>query len=281
MPISFLEPKQQSSASTGQHLDVRLKARQLVREFASHRFGIFKESGFRNDFMYPPFVSLAGFGSGSPSGPRSRLAANRSLLAQAQPTAIVLDNVDLAANRTGGDNVRGFDQNWNECTFDTAPGSGLPTGKSAACLPYLAATVAPGGEQQQANNIAQQYHSFNLMSTDPFSYADLAAINKLPASGSQPIEWRDLADSARWHFCGDNFPPATSSPGSANNSPIQTPTNNELATGREAPGEAARWQRQSFAHNQLAANKQNVMCQERSAMEVIRASEDFRRTPFR
>lgn len=262
MPISFLEQTSQ--------LDARLKARQLVREFASHRFGVFKESGFRNDPMYPPFVSLPGFGLAPAEAKRRPLTGgNRTLvLAQPQPSALILDNAEQfaanqsAARRGAGAAVRGFDEHWNPCAFETTPANGLPVGQAATCLPYLART-AESGQQQQ--------HSFNLMSTDPFSLLDLAAINRPPiASGTQPLEWRDLADSARWHFCGDNFP--VTSPLEPAGSGSAGPQPAELAP---------RLQRQSFAHNQLAANKQNVMCQERSAMEIIKASDDFHRTPFR
>lgn len=314
MPISFLE-QSSSQSNSQQQLDVRLKARQLIREFASHRYGIFKESGFRNDFMYPPFVSLPGSGVAGSSLTSQRRpssggfaslyhASNRTgLLAH----ALILDNVDSSQsfststnqttgaarnvnsaqnnpnnnnnnhnnNRNAATNVRGFDENWNECSFETTPANGLPTPQSTTCLPYLARLT--NGATELATPALQLNHSFNLMSTDPFSYVDLSSINKQSATGAQPLEWtRDLADSARWHFCGENFPlPAGLQGVNSGESGVGQAT---ISNGELAP---PRIQRQSFAHNQLAANKQNVMCQERSAMEVIKASDDFHRSHFR
>lgn len=219
VPISFLE--QRNSAAQAAAGDARLKARQLVRELAAHRYGVFKESGFRYDYMYPPFSALAGANAASLN--RSELAA------PAQP-------------------IRGFDERWQTCEFDAQRASGLPAPHAINCAPYQTGTTT-------------QPVSFNMMSADPISYAELGA-RKQP----MPLEWaRDgLADGgAKWHFCGDssNFF-ATTSDTAANNSTQQQ-------------------QQQYFAHNQLASNKQNVMCNERSALDVIRSHDDFRRAPSR
>lgn len=262
MPISFLEQNQP--------LDARLKARLLVREFASHRYGIFKESGFRSDSMYPPFASLAGLGSGPGSGRRANSSSSRTSPAAAQLALVVVDNSPASANKSAHEqlvgSIRGFDEQWNECNFDTTPNSGLPTSHSIICAPYL--TRSPATEQQQQQRHQTAAPSFNLMSTDPFSYVELGTkvTGAKFANQPLPVEWRDLADSAKWHFCGDNFPQLVEPAATAN---------------REANIESKQQQRQSFAHNQLATNKQNVMCNERSAMDVIKSNEDFRRTPFR
>lgn len=233
MPISFLE---QASALAA---DAKLKARLLVREFASHRYGIFKESGFRADLAYPPFASLAGLAPASAASAhqwRARLAP--SLLAELAPEVNASDSRPPANDNI----VRGFDEHWAECAFDTAPTSGLPEPRAAHCAPYL--TRAPAAA------------SFNLMSSDPFAYAPLGP------GGAEPVaQWRDVAETARWHFCGDNFPAG------------------ESQQAQQGPNKRkpAAW----FEHNQRATNKQNKMCAERSALDVIRSSDDFRRAPFR
>lgn len=239
MPISFLEQRNQP-------LDPKLKARLLVREFASYRYGIFKESGFRADPMYPPFSSLAGLPAAAARRPLNRTHLN--LVEGAS-----LGNQSGASGEQPQANIAGFDEHWNECSFDTQPQSGLPAAHALNCAPFFTRS----SPQPSAG-------SFNLMSADPFSHVerDPNQASQL-ANQAQPIEWRDLADSARFHFCGDNFPPAaTPSPGG----------------GEPASGAA---HKQSFSHNQLATNKQNVMCNERSAMEVIKSNDDFRRSPFR
>ena len=242
MPISFLGQSYSAEA--------KLKARQLVREFASHRFGLFKESGFRSDPMYPTFASVAGLDAG-------RAAAGRWAWAASALNRTSLETSSAAANETGsGSNLRGFDQNWTECQFNTSPASGLPASPQAAqCAPYLV------GRPNQAQSI-----SFNLMSSDPFSYADLSQLRQASlASQPLPLQWRELAEAAKWHFCGDNFAATTAASGQQQ----------QVAGG--SPASPAPW----FEHNQRATNKQNKMCAERSALEVIKSSEDFRRTPFR
>lgn len=274
MPVSFLEQQSPMSA--------RLKARQLVREFAAHRYGIFKESGFRHDPMYPPFSSLAGL--------PAPLNQSRRALARAY-LDLPLSSTGQSQNQSqSGDglgepevaavNIRGFDENWNECAFETNPANGLPAGNVAmGCMPYLSKTGDSGPLPS----------SFNLMSSNPFSYglAESAGSRQLGAAGfrqlagasqqAQPVEWRELAESASWHFCGENFPasqPLTGS-GPASGSSKQLGELQQHQQGGQRPSRAA------FPHNQLTSNKQNVMCQERSAMEVIKASEDFRRNSFR
>ena len=260
MPISFLAQSQQAPDSS-------LAARLFVREFAAHRYGLFKESGFRNDPMYPPFSSLAGFPQQSrPSWRANRTSGPASLeLAGESPTG----GFNQSAREQLSGSVRGFDQNWNECSFETNAASGLPAQHALACAPYLARTSASSGDLAQGV-------SFNLMSADPFSHAELAARGRLLGQQqARPVEWRELSESARWHFCGDQFAqPAGRQVSGA-----------ELA---KQPALAQQQQQQqqqqvasSFAHNQLTSNKQNVMCNERSAMDVIRSSEDFKRTQFR
>lgn len=259
MPISFLErnesaplsgePKQQQQQQHQQRhqlQDPKLKARLLAREFAAHRYGLFKESGFRNDFMYPPFASLAGLSLAGAG--KQRL--NRTLLAGESTSA-----TDWPAELT----LKGFDADWNECAFDTQPASGLPTSQAAGCVAYLT-RVGPPSSSSSAG--VSQPQSFNLMSADPFSHADLSA--RFGQQQQRPLEWRELADSIKWHFCGDNFAAPAS--------------NGDQTT---ATGTIVNRHQESYAHNQQANNKQNVLCQERSAMEVIKASEDFKRAPFR
>lgn len=265
MPISFLEQHQP--------VEARLKARQLVRELAAHRYGIFKESGFRSDFMYPPYASVAGLDAARAAQQLARWAwannrsasaegapphANGSLALGADPPAAGASG-GASAGASAGASLRGFDQHWQECAFDTAPASGLPaSGQAANCAPYLAKLP------QAATNAPL---SFNLMSADPFSYVDLAPAGRAHhAHQPLPVQWaRELAEAAggvRWHFCGDNFQPGAGA---------------GAEPGAHQPAPAAAW----FEHNQRAANKQNKMCQERSALDVIRQSADFRRAPFR
>lgn len=246
MPISFLE---QSSSALGNPIeDSRLKARLLVREFASHRYGIFKESGFRHDPMYPAFSSLAGLNLSAEAAPtRSRLTVNSS------------EQLLGATNGHQAANIRGFDESWNECPFETSPASGLPTAQAAGCAPYL----TKGAHSEPL--------TFNLMSSDPFSYKQTLAA---AAAKSTPLDWKDIADGAKWHFCGENFPPAQpAGPGQ--------PTDQGKPAGKPHPQNQQQQQQHQLAnnpnhpHNQLAINKQNVMCAERSAMDVIRQSGDF------
>lgn len=302
MPISFLEQ---------QTLDVRLKARLLVREFASLRYGIFKESGFRSDFMYPPFASLPGVPQARATLKPPSNSNNRS--SSTPQFALILDNtmsssssgVDpptlnqteagLAISGDSSSLIRGFDQHWRECNFDTAPSSGLPTQNSINCAPYLTKTTPTNSnaadQQQQQQQRAPL--SFNLMSADPFSYADSQTAgdnrkHELDGQVLEPIEWRDLAanDAAKWHFCGQNFvAPANSLLATSDPSSSSSLSFGSLPTASEQVKVQQRSQQQqqlhSFVHNQLATNKQNVMCNERSALEVIKSSDDFRRTPFR
>lgn len=256
MPISLLE--------TTSQLDVKLKARLLMREFASHRFGLFKESGFRSDPMYPPFSSLPGHPAQQQAkSPQSRARPQNSWSASMQ-----LDATSLVNQSAGGGpslQMRGFDPQWNECSFDTMPANGLPAGHALQCAPFL---VRPDNWSASG----AEPSSFNLMSSDPFSYLAAGASNHFRA-GEQaaPLEWRDLASApdnssgAQWHFCGDQFQWP---------SPLGRAAN--LSRPPPAGSQAAR-----HPHNQLALNKQNIMCNERSAMDVIRASDDFRRAHFR
>lgn len=249
MPVSFLEDRNE--------LDPKLKARQLVREFASHRYGVFKESGFRHDFMYPPFSSLAGVRAPASSVARQQpLGQSRQNLVQTLSTLVEANAPSTTNNNNDNHNettIRGFNERWQDCPFETVPASGLPTGRSIACAPYLSAGQATSGAGQRP----AAPRSFNLMSSDPFAY-------KLPASGAGsgplPYEYRELADGLAWHFCGENFGPASSAPA---DEPVKA--------------QAAGW----FAHNQLATNKQNIMCHERSTLDVIKSSDDFRRTQYR
>lgn len=304
MPISFLE----------QNLPIepRLKARMFVREFASHRYGIFKESGFRYDYMYPPFASLPGLPTSGTAAGVSALRNNNSnsnsnrnktnLLNQQGQLALIVEQASQQQHNASGSqansneqlqaSIRGFDEFWNECGFETSPASGLPTSNSINCSPYLTkpSTAEGFGSRQQSSSASSPY-SFNLMSTDPFSYADLSSREAQARLTSQPlpVEWRDLSasssasggsssDSVKWHFCGENFPlldpSAASSSSSASASASSLLTNEQQFNNRAQKG-------QNLAHNQLATNKQNVMCNERSALDVIRLSEDFRRTPYR
>lgn len=270
MPISFLEQDTNSNGNGNekQSNDPRLKARLLVREFASHRYGLFKESGFRNDFMYPPFASLAGL---SLSSQRTNLFPNRTMSSgddHQQQTA----NGSASGVGSGNDwladySLRGFDSDWNECSFDTQPESGLPTSQSAGCLPYLT-RLSPTQSDKSSS-------SFNLMSADPFSHADLSA-RFVQQQQQRPVEWRELADSVKWHFCGDNF----ATPAQLRSTPVSNDLTVAAAATTTQSGTNQNRQ-ESYAHNQLANNKQNVLCQERSAMEIIKASEDFKRPTFR
>lgn len=286
MPISFLEQNQP--------IEPRLKARMFVREFASHRYGIFKESGFRYDYMYPPFASLPGLttpAGGATTGMfalRNRNKTNQQLLNQQGQLALIGETSSLlSSHQTNHQNnieqlqasIRGFDEFWNECSFETSPTSGLPTSNSINCAPYLTKHTEEVGQKQSAPP-----SSFNLMSTDPFSYADLSSREAQARITNQPLplEWRDLSgvsssstsspsESVKWHFCGENFTPI-------DNSPSGSLTTNE----QQLQQFSNRLQRGlNLAHNQLATNKQNVMCNERSALDIIKLSEDFRRTPFR
>lgn len=264
MPISFLEETSSSSSSVAssssapspttagqpQAVDVRLKARQLAREFASHRFGVFKESGFRNDLMYPPFSSLAGLGA-QPTLARWAVPAAASNRTSGAQNASQWQPMDEPQQLMESSQLRGFDEAWNECPFDTQPSSGLPA--NAQCLPYLASTTTTTATSPKA-----AASSFNLMSSDPFAYLDG------PAKASV-ASWRQLNANSevKWHFCGQNFaPPAhLAEPG--------TPATSDGNQLRPSPV----W----FEHNERAPNKQNKMCQERSALDVIRSSDDFRR----
>ena len=231
MPVSFLEAAAQRQQTIAD--DARLKARQLVREFAAYRFGLFKESGFRGDFMYPTFSALAG--------------------AETRPNQLA-----GAANRTvAGDEpleLRGFDANWAPCNFDASHSSGLPANAQAAqCAPYLARWAGSGAAPNATNA-----HSFNLMAADPFAIGA-----QRPQQQEDVLHWLDVADSAKWHFCGENFAPTAVSGGA------------EQATQQQPQ---ARAQAKAFAHNEKTANKQNKLCSERSALDVIKSSDDFRAT---
>lgn len=241
MPISFLE-QSKNQHQTHHQMEAKLKARLLLREFASHRFGIFKESGFANDQIYPSFSSLAGK---SASLNATSLLDSSMLL---QSAANDSQHEQLLAH------LKGFDQHWQECNFLTSPSTGLPLPASANCLPYLAKSAA----KLTASS------SFNLMSVDPFTHWDSSGAaqraSKL-SGGIEPLDWRDLHHSTSWHFCGQNFATAT-------NSKLEFSEENQLQT-------------RHLAHNQLASNKQNVMCNERSALDVIKANDDFRSGSFR
>lgn len=246
MPISFLEDRGE--------LDSKLKARQLVREFASLRYGVFKESGFRHDFMYPPFSSLAGIRAPTSSLVRQQaIGSTRHNLVQTLSTLVEANGLSAEHNET---TIRGFNERWADCPFETLSSSGLPSARSIVCAPYLSHSGAP--EAAQSSRHAQVPRSFNLMSSDPFAYrlAPGAA-----GSGPAPYEYRELADAIGWHFCGQNF---AGQPGQQAN-----------------PDEPAKVEPAWFAHNQLATNKQNIMCHERSTLDVIKSSEDFRRTQYR
>ena len=272
MPISFLDqqqqPQQQQQAqsppkqSNRQVLDSRLKARQFVREFASHRFGVFKESGFRSDFMYPAFSSVAGLSQqleASNAGGWQRWArwmANGTQLEQAGANRSELQQEDHSG---GSGTLRGFDEHFRECKFETSPASGLPANAQAAnCLPYLV-------------RADKSLSSFNLMSSDPFSYATAAAAASETgaAPAEPPVQWDELFAQTRWHFCGENFasnPSGQPAPLSAGQQADAYQPSSPLANNRLVQHE----------HNQRAANKQNKMCQEKSVLEVIRMSDDFR-----
>lgn len=296
MPISFLEQNQP--------IEPRLKARMFVREFASHRYGIFKESGFRYDYMYPPFACLPGLtvpASGTTVfALRNRNKTNQLLNQQGQLALIGETNSSHqmmqphnGSNASSGGqmnqnnieqlqaSIRGFDEFWNECSFETSTNSGLPTSNSINCAPYLTKQT----EQEVGQKQSSQPSSFNLMSSDPFSYTDLSSREAQARITNQPLplEWRDLSgggsssssssagsESVKWHFCGENFTPIDNSPSGS------------LTTNEQQQQFSNRPQRGlNLAHNQLATNKQNVMCNERSALDIIKLSEDFRRTPFR
>lgn len=299
MPISFLEQNQA--------IEPRLKARMFVREFASHRYGIFKESGFRYDYMYPPFASLPGLPTAvagiSTVFQRNNRNKTNPLNQQGQLALIgeqanyyqQQHNVSAGGQQTNSNNndqlqasIRGFDEFWNECSFETSPASGLPTSNSINCSPYLTKQATETGSSGSGNKQQQSGlstgPSFNLMSTDPFSYADLSSREAQARLTNQPlpVEWRDLSggtssasvgssssESVKWHFCGENFPLLDPSMMTSSMLTHEQQFNNRLQKG------------QNLAHNQLATNKQNVMCNERSALDVIKSSEDFRRTPFR
>lgn len=267
MPISFLEH------NTPLTSDPLLKGRLLLREFASHRYGVFKESGFRSDFAYPPFASLPGLPIG---------VQQPQLSTQHKLRATEFNGTQEQQQQLHHD-VRGFDENWNECSFDTSPASGLPLPHAARCVPYL--TRAPNNTQNG------HISSFNLMSSDPFSYTDAwrtggtnsRLIESLGANQALPLLWRDFAPSSdgspqiKWHFCGENFPQVsaqTQAMGSQQQLPQQEQNKKQMSLSQL---KESQW----FEHNQRAMNKQNKMCQERSAMDVIRSHEDFRRAPFR
>lgn len=239
LPITFLEDRNE--------LDAKLKARQLVREFASYRYGLFKESGFRHDFMYPPFSALAGLRAPawSPQQPQSSARPN---LVHTLSTLVE----QVYADQTNETATRGFDPRWQECPFETSPGSGLPSARAQACAPFLSRNSSQAGPVRQPR-------SFNLMAADPFAYGTPTSTG----SGIQPLEYRDLAESVSWHFCGQNFASQASAAGQ----------NDEPASTKPSRAE--------FVHNQLATNKQNILCHERSALEVIRSSDDFRQTQYR
>lgn len=305
MPISFLEQNPTVPIET------RLKARQFVREFASLRYGVFKESGFRNDYTYPPFSSVPGLtasvasqgssgssstGSGSRSGRWAWLTGSSQEQPQPQRTNNVLSH--QLNGRTFGSTIefvaagnasapattptlRGFDDQWQECTFDASPESGLPaTAHAAACAPYLIASGSTGTGAQQSQ---QQPMSFNLMSSDPFSYLDLSAQRSASAALAQqpaPLCWRDIAEQTKWHFCGENF----AAPIALVNSNNNIGTNGLHANSISGLVTSSAQQQQPIwlaEHNQRAINKQNRLCAERSALDVIRASDDFRRSSYR
>jgi len=310
MPISFLEEPQ---------VDEKLRARQFVREFASHRWGLFKESGFRSDYMYPPFSSLAGLPSGVSKWRWSNASADAPPLGpgyQNHSGAFLVEQLDEVGQQHQGGGaadepsgvgayLRGFDDQWRECKFETSSQSGLPAVNAQNCLPYLAVghqrqqqsrAGQQGREQQQ-----QQQQSFNLMSADPFSYSapalsanldssSSAAFQLPPSSQPQPQQhqalpaslahWRQLAESASWHFCGENFP-ALSQNQLANGGQQQMQQLQQ--TQQQQSLMDAQQSRQSnwFEHNQRTANKQNKLCHERSAFDIIKSSDDFKRIPSR
>jgi hypothetical protein len=279
MPISFLDQQQTSNnRSAGGQLqsDSRLKARQFVREFASHRFGVFKESGFRSDFMYPPFSSVAGLGPADgqqppmggpqrwPRAPQNATAAGDQLepgLQQQQLTGLGDQQQEESSA------LRGFDEHFRECKFDTSPASGLPANAQAAnCLPYLVRADKSIG-------------SFNLMSADPFAYAPppttAAAAGTPPSAANElPVQWAELAEHTKWHFCGENFanPNYLPAPAAAD----QAAAAGGGSSSAPALGAVNSHKLVHYEHNQRAANKQNKMCHDRSALEVIRWSDDFR-----
>lgn len=266
MPISFLESNQNNQ------IDVKLKGRLLMREFASHRYGLFKESGFRSDPMYPPFSSLPGHPTATQTGSKQHQSGKSKVGQNSWSPSMQLDATTLMVNQSSPNiQLRGFDPQWNECPFDTTPSNGLPASHALQCYPYL---VRPAGANENWPN--GELSSFNMMSSDPFSYVELVGptvSHYRSGEVASPIEWRDLvsgsgdnSSSPKWHFCGEQF---TSSPSSSR---PQVPIG----------GQQARLSNQSYRHhNQLALNKQNIMCNERSAMDIIRLSEDFRRAPFR
>lgn len=316
MPISFLEEQPQ--------VEERLRARQFVREFASHRWGVFKESGFRSDPMYPAFSGLAGLSLDGGAASLALLQARSASLQRRNASVPAADyllwalsnNLNQSASEQlvldeqrqqelGGANsgpttasFKGFDDQWNECRFETAPSSGSPAANAQKCLPFLVSNsneAQAASEQQQ-----QQQHSFNLMSADPFSYAsqsmatqnsnsdgltpslepNLQLAAKLPASLTN---WRQLASSARFYFCGENFPapaanqlPASGVGASGSNvNQLQHQQQNQIQPQLQA-GKQMEQQ-----HKQSTVNKQNKLCHERSALEVIKSSNDFRKLPFR
>lgn len=216
--------------------------------------------------MYPTFASLPGLSAATSNATLALRNKNKTLINQQVQLALIAENQQQQVNQTNHHpdqpqaSVRGFDELWNECSFDTSPASGLPTGASTNCAPYLTKVNTVDGFKPAGSG-----HSFNLMSADPFSYADLSSREAQARLTNQPlpVEWRDLAgsgaseSSVKWHFCGENFVPLSDS---------------EISN---------RPQRAHLAHNRLATNKQNIMCNERSALEVIKLSDDFSRTPFR
>lgn len=223
-------------------LPAKLKARALWRELAAYRYGIFKESGFRHDPLYPPFASTPGFAT-----PADRPDATEDNGNDNDSLRPPLDNL-LFASRAGLFAVAGFDESLGECGFETAPSSGLPLAKSANCLPLFV---------EARNESARPVHalqSLNLMNADPFLWLPAAHKPALVAASAQ------LLDAVSFHFCGQNL---------ANIGRQQQPTSGHS----KAPQSA------HFEHNSRAQNKQNLMCGERSALDVIRSHDDFKSPP--
>lgn len=309
MPITFLEEASSSaptdsSSATAERIDERLRARQFVREFASHRWGLFKESGFRSDYMYPPFSALAGLpatkwnSTGSNADSQPYLAYyNQSTEQQQQQQQLDEQQQQQQNSDASQQTLRGYDDLWRECKFETSTSSGLPLVNAQNCLPYLTgtSTMAAAVASAASTSTSANSQSFNLMSADPFSYshqqstssADPNIAFQLPNGARLPppsvAQWRQLADTARWHFCGENFASTSTMPAAAAaahssrlqmaNAAQQQQQQNEL----QAASRQANW----FEHNQRSLNKQNKLCHERSAFDVIKSSDDFRRLPAR
>lgn len=341
MPISFLEESapansnqinpnsnRNSNQMQAPSLDVKLKARLLLREFASHRYGLFKESGFRGDPAYPPFTSLPGQAAGGgPRAPANQRQHQRSASQweASQAPALTWHHLNSSGAQLAPDQqqapfqMRGFDAQWNECSLETQAATGMPARHALECAPFLVRANCESGAHARGPGAADpqlQLGGFNLMSADPFSY--VGAHQRHAPSGAfataaacAPLDWSELAGAdgsgPKWYFCGEQFAPsnqnhrlpnssqtgntnsnsnqihhqATRSNSNANANANPNPNANSNKTGLSGFQAASSSFSINQAHNILALNKQNIMCNERNSMDIIRQSDDFKSNPFR